>query len=248
MKIHSYPWYTDDWYGKETWLSMNCEERGIYRELLDHCYEEGSLPDSEAVLQKRCGATDKEWKRSSAIPLSKFERIDGRLRHRKVDEVRPKLLDWREQKADAGRRSAEAKRQRKLNERCNENNFSFQPSTSSTTSTSASVNEQPSDEITHIAQGIIDRHPHPLKMRIEEFVKAVISKQQPNESLGDVLTEIDQNHRALCELSVEDGGWKGGSMKFKQIPALRDWVWRSRDPTAKPADAPMPPKPRTMEY
>jgi uncharacterized protein YdaU (DUF1376 family) len=244
MKIHSYPWYTDDWYGKETWLSMNCEERGIYRDLLDHCYEEGSLPDSEAVLQKRCGATDKEWKRSSATPLAQFKRVEGRLRHAKVDEVRPKLLDWREQKADAGRRSAEAKRQRKLNGRSNENLLSLQPSTSSTTSTSNSVGD---DSIHAIAKDIIDRHPHPLKMRMDEFMKAVISKQQPNENLADVLTEIDQNHRALCELSVEDGGWRGGQMKYKQIPALRDWVWRSRDPATKPPEQPTP-KPITMEY
>jgi uncharacterized protein YdaU (DUF1376 family) len=231
MKIHSYPWYTDDWYGKETWLSMSCEERGIYRELLDHCFEEGSLPDREEVLQKRCGATDKEWKRSSAKPLSKFERIDDRLRHRKVDEIRHKLLDWREQKADAGRRSAEAKRQRKLNDRSNGNIISLQPSTSSTTS-STPYPQADGDEIANIAVAIINRHPHPQKMRMKDFLQAVLSKQQPNENLADVIAEVDRNHRALCDLTVEDGGWKGGQMKYKQIPALRDWVWRSRDPTS----------------
>jgi hypothetical protein len=91
-----------------------------------------------------------------------------------------------------------------------------------------------------LALAIIERHPHPQKMKPDEFIRSVISKQQPNEELIDVLREIDRNHRALCALSVEDGGWKGGSLKFKQVPALRDWVWRSRDPTAMPAPVETP--------
>ena len=138
MKAHSYPFYVDDWYAKETWLSMTCEERGIFRELLDHAYQEGSLPASLDVLQRRSGATEAEWQRSRGKVLARFIEEDGRLKHRKVEEIRERLLEWREQKADAGRRSVKARRERtlerdlngrsnvRLNERSNETSTDVQ--------------------------------------------------------------------------------------------------------------------------
>lgn len=91
--------------------------------------------------------------------------------------------------------------------------------------------------IEEIAARIIARHPHPLKMNLDEFVKGVLSKVQPNEFPEDVFTEIEKNHKTLCILDVENGGWLNASMKYKQIPALRDWVWRSRDEVSIPKPA-----------
>ena len=83
--------------------------------------------------------------------------------------------------------------------------------------------------IEEIAARIIDRHPHPVKMKQDEFVKAILSKVEPNEFPEDVFEEIDRNHVNLCKLEVECGGWLGGNIKYKQIPSLRDWVYKSRD-------------------
>ena len=42
--LASYPWYFSDWRSSEARASMNSRERYLYRELLDHCWEKGSLP------------------------------------------------------------------------------------------------------------------------------------------------------------------------------------------------------------
>jgi uncharacterized protein YdaU (DUF1376 family) len=132
--IHSYPWYVADWRSSETRIKLSPAERCLYRELLDYCWIEGSLPMEESLLASISAFDPKEFRKCwPAVKPHFFER-EGRLFNRKVDERRPELARWHEQKRNAGMKSVEARRQRKLNGhsngRSNENEFLFKPSTS----------------------------------------------------------------------------------------------------------------------
>lgn len=111
-KLHSYPWYPADWRGSETRMAMTLEERAIYRDLLDHCWEEGSLPTNPRVLAGIAGASAEEWERCGENVLAPFEFIDGRYHHRKVNERRPELVEWHEARKQAGRKGAESRWQK----------------------------------------------------------------------------------------------------------------------------------------
>ncbi len=245
MKLHNYPWFPADWLTSTTRFEMTEEQRGIYRDLLDHHYEEGSLPTNERALQGKAAASDKAWARSKEVVLSHFYERDGRLYHRKAEQVLASRKEWKDKQRSFGKAGAQ-KRWGASEDPDGRASSNANVARIQSQDPGASPQEDV-DELSSIAQAIINRHPHPLKMRMKDFLQAVVSKQQPNESLADVIAEIDRNHRALCDLSVEDGGWKGGQIKYKQIPALRDWVWRSRDPTTTPLE-PETKRPRTMEY
>jgi len=107
VAIHSYPWYFADWRSSEAVMAMTSEERGIYRELLDYCWEAGSLPADERLLQRMSLATDAEWRRSWSVVRQMFAERDGRLWHAKVDERRPELMRWHESRRAAGRKGAD---------------------------------------------------------------------------------------------------------------------------------------------
>ncbi len=113
--IHSYPWYPKDWRGSETRMRLTLAGRSIYRDLLDHCWEEGSLPTDHRILAGIAGSADL----ATAIR-----------------EKRPEVERWHEQKRNAGLKSAEAKRQRNGNGRSTDvgtkQGTAFQPSASST--------------------------------------------------------------------------------------------------------------------
>ncbi len=152
MKLHSYPWYPDDWRSSETRLGMNLEERGIYRELLDHCWIEGSLPVDDRKLKLIAGASDDEWQRSSKTVIAEFATEGERLHHRKVDNRRPELLSYHSERSEAGRRGgkkrAEVQAQLKQSFKLRSSSASslaiaepqalLKPSTSTSTSTSTS--------------------------------------------------------------------------------------------------------------
>ena len=148
--IHSYPWYPSDWLNSETRLRLSLAARSVYRDLLDHCWSQGDLPKDERVLAGLAGATVQEFAKVWPTIADRFTEIDGRLHHHKVDEKRPDLLKWREQKRSAGQASVAAKRQRALeqplNARCNETSTELQPpssSSSSPTSSSSSKKQTP---------------------------------------------------------------------------------------------------------
>jgi len=105
--LHSYPWYTADWRGSEAVAQMSLEEKGMYREMLDRCWEVGSLPVEESLLRRLCGASAWEWKRSWPRVSKQFFEREGRLHHLKVDEKRPDLETWHNGRKEAGRKGAE---------------------------------------------------------------------------------------------------------------------------------------------
>ena len=90
--MHSYPWYIDNWRASNAVAAMTAEERGIYRELLDQCWRDGSLPNSERALQVFARVSDKEWKRSRAKVLAMFREESGRLLNATVEENRERVV------------------------------------------------------------------------------------------------------------------------------------------------------------
>ncbi len=108
--IHSYPWYVGDWRSSETRIVLTLEERGLYRELLDSCYIERSLPTDERLLARIANCSDEEFKRCWPRVKPLFNESNGRLTHFKVDEVIEKLDGYHEQRKQAGRKSGERRR------------------------------------------------------------------------------------------------------------------------------------------
>ena len=102
MRIFSYPWYFADWRSSEAVLCMTLEQRGLYRELLDHCWEQGSLPNNTKTLRKISHSGELEWRRAWPKVSVQFREECGRLYHLKVDERRPQLIDWAEGRRKGG--------------------------------------------------------------------------------------------------------------------------------------------------
>jgi uncharacterized protein YdaU (DUF1376 family) len=98
--MHSYPFYIDDWRSSDAVAAMTAEERGIYRELIDQCWREGSLPVSDRALQNFARATDKEWKRSRKAVLACFYEEAGRLFSTKVSDKRAEIIEKKEERAE----------------------------------------------------------------------------------------------------------------------------------------------------
>ncbi len=184
--IHSYPWYPSDWLNSETRLRLSLAARSVYRDLLDHCWMQGDLPTDHRVLAGLAGTSLAEFAKLWSHVSDRFIEVDGRLHHPKVDEKRPDLLKWREQKSNAGRASVAAKRQRTLeqplNGRSNEKSVSFQPPSSSSSSSpsSSSSEKKPlsplpatpsaSTPIGLWVEKLRDLHPTPCEPRfIHEF-------------------------------------------------------------------------------
>lgn len=62
----SYPWYPSDFAGSAKVAVMTLEQEGAYRRLLDHEWQEGSIPDDLEALARICRTTtahmEKLWK------------------------------------------------------------------------------------------------------------------------------------------------------------------------------------------
>jgi hypothetical protein len=68
-----YSWFASQWLASETRLSMNTSERAIYRDLLDHCYEVGSVPDNRVILANMPLVSLEEFDRAWPAVSRKFE-------------------------------------------------------------------------------------------------------------------------------------------------------------------------------
>ena len=164
--LNSYPWYISDWRESETRNSLTLSQRGLYRELLDYCYLEGSLPGDRSMLFRIAGCSamaeaehslstpralavrDLSSARarlghdlSTVLALFKLDESTGRYHHPKVDETLPKLFSYHKQKSHAGIKSGQARRERALNGRSEVVDENREPCTS--TCTTPSKEEEP---------------------------------------------------------------------------------------------------------
>jgi uncharacterized protein YdaU (DUF1376 family) len=142
MKLRSYPWYLDDWRGSEAVAQMNLEEKGMFRELLDRCWELGSLPVDESLLRRFCGGSIWEWKRSWPRVRQQFYEVDGRLHNSKVDEKRPDIERWKAERSESGRKGAN----RRWHDSAMAQPLTPECPTTSTTTSTGTATTSPSEE------------------------------------------------------------------------------------------------------
>jgi uncharacterized protein YdaU (DUF1376 family) len=90
--------------------AMTLEQRGLYRELLDHQWNDGSLPNDEEALQRLGNATAQEWKRAWPKVRQRFvERDDGRLWNPKLERVRREQMKKAVDRSDQASLAAQAR-------------------------------------------------------------------------------------------------------------------------------------------
>lgn len=107
-KAPAYQWYPKDWQSDSRVRRMSYEQRGIYRELMDIQWLEGSLPDDVELLADIVG-----------YPMSRFEKLwplirecftvrdaDGRLLQMRLERQRQDHVDFLRKQRAAGRKGA----------------------------------------------------------------------------------------------------------------------------------------------
>jgi uncharacterized protein YdaU (DUF1376 family) len=107
--ITSYFWHVDDWRNSETRMTLSLAARGLYRELLDQCHTEGSLPNDLKILSRIAGCSLKEMRRWWPQVKDAFVEVDGRLVNPKAFEVREKLVAYHNKKSSSGTAGAKAR-------------------------------------------------------------------------------------------------------------------------------------------
>jgi uncharacterized protein YdaU (DUF1376 family) len=78
------------------------EGRAIYRELLDYCWLNGSLPADEKHLAKIADCTVARMRKHWAIFGKMFILNGDRYENERVNQMRPELVRWRESKKRNG--------------------------------------------------------------------------------------------------------------------------------------------------
>lgn len=255
--IHSYPWYPQDWRGSETRMRLTLAERSIYRDLLDHCWEQGSLPTDERVLAGIAGATVKEFKQCWPAVSTKFEERDGRFYNSKVDEKRPELERWHEQKRNAGLKSGETRRkknadkkgtevERTLNGRSNGNLVLLEPVEPSASVVSSSLRSELATAATR--EALFADGPDPTQLvrdALEECANVWPNVGDKENAIPIWEREAAKDTQGVaawcakivrtCKLHAPKQRAKRESDKHHFIPHLSRWV-KSRDYTHPPPE------------
>jgi uncharacterized protein YdaU (DUF1376 family) len=90
---------------------FTAEEVGGYIRLLSYQWDKGGLPNDDSKLSKMSGVKVKNL----SFIKEKFNLDeDGKLRNHRLERERNKQVEWRRKSSEAGRKSAQAKRNQKL--------------------------------------------------------------------------------------------------------------------------------------
>jgi uncharacterized protein YdaU (DUF1376 family) len=112
-KAPAYQWYVRDWMSDEAVRLMTYEQRGILRELLDHQWLERSIPADVKQLARLLGMPAAKFQRVWPPIAEKFVDIGGgRLQNERLERSRTRLQEFRENKRQAGLKSAEVRREK----------------------------------------------------------------------------------------------------------------------------------------
>ncbi len=74
-EVHYYEWRMSAWATSETRDRLDATGRGIYRELLDHCYGQGKIPDDPEWICRRCACTFDEYEKTWKVIGRHFPKI-----------------------------------------------------------------------------------------------------------------------------------------------------------------------------
>ena len=104
-----YKWFWQDWRANRKIQRMSYIERGLYRELLDECWVEGSIPNDVKELADICGCPDEVMVDAWQVLSSCFVFIDGLLVNEKLHSLRTEKDIERLKKAENGKKGGIAK-------------------------------------------------------------------------------------------------------------------------------------------
>ena len=110
-KAPAFQFYPKDWQSDERVKLMSHTERGIYIDLLCHCWLEGSLPGDVTAIARIVHQSQARFSKSWDGPLGQcfYLRDDGRWSQKRLDIERQKQHDYRRRQSDKGRTSAQAR-------------------------------------------------------------------------------------------------------------------------------------------
>ena len=244
--IESYPWYITDWRESEAVLTMTAEQRDVYRNLLDICWRDGSLPTDEKALRKMSLAEPNEWKRSWASVSKQFVERDGRLHNAKVDEKRPSIVKSKENRAK-GARLATVNRVGNRNDDRNDDRDSHPndhrngnrnvhrnppPSPSPSPEETKPVSSSPDA----IFAEILRRHP---KKSAPNYAETAFSEiLQNSQDVAATALAIHAAHCKWCDY------WREIGTHPQFVPKLMDWLnggdWTQDPPVAEESEPEYP--------
>lgn len=112
IKRPAYQWYVADARNDEIYMLMTYEQRGIYRELLDHQWVNGSVPADPALLAALLHMDLERFRQVWPLIMGKFQpHQEGRLLNAKLEAQRRELDAYIEEQrrrgATGGRRRAD---------------------------------------------------------------------------------------------------------------------------------------------
>ncbi len=98
-----FKWFWQDWRSNRTVQRMTYIERGLYRELLDECWVEGSIPADIESLADICGCPVDVMANAWQVLGKCFRLLEGRYHNEKLDSLRTERDAVRVKRKDAGR-------------------------------------------------------------------------------------------------------------------------------------------------
>ena len=105
-----YKWFWQDWRANRKIQRMSYIERGLYRELLDECWVEGSIPNDIKELADICGCPENVMADAWQVLSSCFELLDDNtLINEKLHSLRTEKDVERLKKAENGKKGGLAK-------------------------------------------------------------------------------------------------------------------------------------------
>ena len=116
-KPPSFQFYPSDFLSDENVVLMNNAEVGCYIKLLCFCWKQGSIPDNIDRLARLCNEKyDVMAQLWLAIkPCFKNGDIEGRLIHQRLEKERQKQIEFRQERAESGRKGADIRWKKKKN-------------------------------------------------------------------------------------------------------------------------------------
>jgi uncharacterized protein YdaU (DUF1376 family) len=100
-----FPWYPARF--RADTMHLTAEQDGIYRRLIDHYMETGvALPDNDSALARISGIAIDSWTIAAAILRPFFKPKDGKLFHKKCEEVLADQLARSKKNAEKGKAGA----------------------------------------------------------------------------------------------------------------------------------------------
>jgi uncharacterized protein YdaU (DUF1376 family) len=104
-----YKWFWQDWRANRKAQRMSYIERGLYRELLDECWVEGSIPNDIASLAEICGCPKDVMASAWQVLESCFELLEGKYINKKMESMRTEKDAERLAKSQSGKKGGVSK-------------------------------------------------------------------------------------------------------------------------------------------